>query len=396
MSARFLKALSISLALSATSHAMNETAYDLLSRDLAPSIKTLKSDTRLYHWYWASYNQDITKTTLNTADGRKASLDHRMKQVGSQFFTSQSTAYANAGNGLYLAIDPHSSSPEAAIYYSPGGTFSKGFGDSLMEVTLASGTTMINLENNNKILLQADTLAALESEGISIKTPAPGLNDHPETKEPTTLLDGGRFSRDTVRYMARPGAEAFRQLVNRIFTDQKISLIQYSWQSSVSAFCGRTSKLTALVWIGDYGVNRVVSNTLVYFPNPRFSALTSQEEESFVRTQKMRETFKLTRPEEALYKDAEGIHYTAYLKYKEARNKKKEIEKQKVEKQNEEAKKAEIEKLQAIMTEQQSIMDMQKPIMEQAKTNLSSIITTSYPDQVEIDELRSKTFECVK
>lgn len=374
MNSRIFKALTLSLALSATSHAMNETAYDLLSRDLAPSIKTLRSDTRFYHYYWASYNQDITKTHLNTAEGRATSLANRMKQVGSQFFTSTSTAYANAGNGLYLAIDPHASSPDAAKYYSPGGTFSKGFGDTLMEVTLTSGATVINLENSNKIILQPDTLEALKLEGININTPAPGPNDHVETKEPATLLEGGRFSRDTVRYMARPGAEAFRKLINTIFKDHQISLIQYSWQSSASYFCGSKSKSTALVWIGDYGVNRVSSNVLIYWPNPNFSTLTPQEQEAVDRNKIMLDTFTQTRPLEVAYQDAENDHYVAYKAFKAAKLINDQVE----------------------MDKQKEIMSLKKPVMESSLEQLRSILTATYPIPSVIDDLRSKTFECVK
>lgn len=372
-SSYILKALALTLALTASSNAFAASAYELLSRDLAPSIKSLKGETRFYHYFWAA-KKDITQTNLKTSEGRDSALAYRMKQVGGQFFTSNSTAYANAGNGLYLAIDPHASSPDAAKFYSPGGTFSQGFGDTMMEVTLTSGTQVINLENSNKIILQADTLEALQSEGINISTPPAGPNDHVETKEPTSLLEGGRFSRDTVRYMARPGAEAFRSLVNSIFNENQISLIQYSWQSSASYLCGGKAKSTALVWIGDYGVNRISSNVLIYWPNAHFSTLTAQEEEAYVRNKLMLDTFTQTRPLENAYKDAENIHYTAYRAFKAAKK----------------------IKDQAEMDKQKAIMDVQKPILDDALTQLKTIYSTSFADETVLNDVRAKTFECVK
>jgi len=174
--------------------------------------------------------------------------------------------------------------------------------------------------------------------------------------------------------MARPGVEAFRKLVNSIFTDQQISLIQYSWQSSASYFCGGKSKSTALVWIGDYGVNRVSSNVLIYWPNPHFSTLTVQEEEAYNRNKIMLDTFTLTRPLENTYKDAEGEHYLAYKAFKAAKK----------------------IKDQAEMDKQKEIMSLKKPILDASALQLKSILSATYADETVLSDLRSKTFECMK
>lgn len=291
------------LALSIAPSAFSATAYDLMTRDLTPSIKSLKSDTRLYHYFWTvADKQDFAKTKLKKSDEREKFLKDRLANTSNSFFTSTSTAAANAGNGLYLAIDPHSSSPDAAKYYSPNGQFSKGFGDTMLEMTLVAGTKMINLENSNKIIIKADTLAALSAEGISLNKPAPGPKDYPDKDEPLTLMDGNRFSRDTVRYMARPGAEKFRNLINKILKDNQISLIQYSWQSSVSYFCGANSaRLTAFVYIGNHGLNLVSSNSMVYWPAPNLPEMTHEEMQTYTRSKLMYDAFTQTRPQEMIW-----------------------------------------------------------------------------------------------
>lgn len=297
MSFKFrLLALSL-IALSVTpTIAFSATAYDLMTRDLSSSIKSLKSDTRFYHYFWSVNDKsEFANTTLKFADYREKYLDTRLNTVSRLFFTSNSTASANAGNGLYLAIDPHASSPEASKYYSKSGQFSKGFGDTMLEMTLIAGTKMINLENSNKIIIQPDTLAALASEGI-------GLDYNQNMNEPSNLLVNNRFSRDTVRYMARPGAEKFRELINKIFIDQQISLIRYSWQSSVSYFCDSSStKLTSFVYIGNHGLDLVSSKTMVYWPEPQLPEMTQNETQTYERSKLMVEAFTEMRPLEMIW-----------------------------------------------------------------------------------------------
>lgn len=323
-----LSILTVSTSLLLGNAVFAATAEELLTRDLSTAIGSLKEDTRFYNYFEITANVPVEDTTLAKSDVRYQYVRDYVLRGSSLFWNMNhtKTSLANAGPGLYLAVDPFASSPAAA----PETGFN--FGYSMVELTLGAGTKYLNTVQ--KPAVKKDTLAALKAEGYLNST------------QQAALLAGGLFTRDTLRYMVEAQNSQFRALVHRIFKAENIALIEYGWQTGVSAFCGGVPKRSALVYVGSDQINvNVVSNILVYwkgFPASKVS-LTNEEIQVKERNAKLYSVLKAIRPDEKIFINSKSSS----------------------------ARKA-------------------------ALAKINSVISSAYTDKFELNEIQSKTFKCLK
>jgi hypothetical protein len=206
-----------------TSQAQLLPAETLLKNDLQISVKTLKKDIYIYHYF----NLSEFWPQLQTADGRTEYLTNYLQVSAGHFWdTNYSRSdYVNAGPGIYFAIDPH---------------ISTSFGNTAMELTVPAGS--IYITTVEPTVIQKETIAALISEGYLSK----------ELSVEIFKNSGGKrngFYRDTLKKSIQPEFNLFRQLLQKIFSDLNIQLVEYNWDTSIEGFCSGHS-YSAFVFIG--------------------------------------------------------------------------------------------------------------------------------------------------
>lgn len=205
-----------------------DTAISLLNRDLKPSMKSIEKPIRLYTYF----NINGGLNSLNTLNKRQDLLNRFFAATMMNFWNVEATGVKgiNAGLGLYTAIDPHTS---------------KSFGNVAAEIEIAKGTSYLDVYN--PIVLGSDTINQLIKENLIFKNEINAI----------FIMHKGRyaFSRDTLRAMVRPEYKNFRKLVQRIFIQSNLVMIEYNWQSSLPGFC-RMNRASAFVLVG-----RVTTNT---------------------------------------------------------------------------------------------------------------------------------------
>ena len=359
MTLRTLKALTFTLALTAASNAFADAAQ-LLSEDLQAGIKTLPRETRLYHYFGINLPKKADGTTVRLEDTnlkdaakRYELVQKRLNYFSDTFFDlkNNTTHFANAGLGLYLAIDPFSSSPAAAA------DTGANFGSVMMEVTFNAGSRYLDLLKD--IPLRDETIQAIVSETAMTEADAAKLI-LPRT-EPGGKVSHKGFARDTLQYMAEAQNEAFRKLVHAVYVKNEITLTEYGWQAATSAFCGSTSPhRSALVYVGGTTMYPVIKSVTMVYLDENSALLDAQEAEALERNKKL---FSVLQPLRPLEKSYQSIADQAYSLKKSG------------------------DKVSA------KEMSAQLPGII---SNIQATISAVYPDQAEADDLRSKTFECVK
>lgn len=318
------------------SQAMASNASELLAQDLSIAVKTLPRETRLYHYFGINLNgYQIEDTLLNQPQERYSLVSARLRTFANTFWdlNNHTTKFANAGLGLYLAVDPYASSPEAA---SDTGA---NFGSTMMEVTFSAGTKYLALIN--AIQLRDETLQAIVEET--------GMKSSDYKK----LFEGKRkgFYRDTLQYMAEPQNTAFRKIVLNVFAQQGITMTEYGWQAATSALCNvatGSGKIhhSAFVYVGGPLTKSVVKSVTMVYWNGGNIALDTIENESLERNKKLHNLLQVLRPMEKEYQSAA-----------EAKD---------------------------------------KVLMKSIYSDIKSTIANHYNDDDEIQDLRLKTFGCVK
>ena len=255
--------------LSLSSLAWAESAHDLLQADLEKGVKSLPRETNFYNYFGISTGSyQIEETTLKKYQGRQNYLNQRLALGGKAFrdFNNHTGGMINAGPGLYLAADPFASSPGAVK--DSGGYF----GDSMLELKLRTGTKYLSVFT--PIAISKDTMSALIAEGYLTNESA------------KRVLAGGRFSRDTLKFMIGVGFDDFRKMVADMMIEMNVNIIEYAWQSGTSSLCGWKDLRSAFVYIATEVPSDVSTVNLVYLKG--FSnkvVLTPSEQEALQRNQ---------------------------------------------------------------------------------------------------------------
>ncbi len=231
-----------------SSLAFAQTAQTLLQNDLEKAVKYLPTETYFYHYFILDTGAHrIEDTTLQHLDGRQKYVDSRLALGGKVFrdFSRRSTAFSNAGPGVYLATDPFASSPAASK--DTGGFF----GDSMVEIKMRAGTRYLSLFTPAS--LSTNTVNALIAEGYLTR------------ESSQRLIKGNKFSRDTLKFMVGYGIEDFRKLVADLLLNMNVNIIEYAWQSGVSALCDWKDIRSAFVYIASQTPSDVVDANMVYW-----------------------------------------------------------------------------------------------------------------------------------
>lgn len=205
--ARMTKSLILTLILLVSLRAQSQSvgAEQLLVQDLNSAIKTLPMEVRIYHYF----NVPQVFDQLQSPAGRSEYSRLYFQAVGSRFWdlNYMSDSFINAGPGIYSAIDP---------------LISQEYGNTMLEITLSAGTKYLNVVK--QLSIRAETLSALVAEGIV-------------DSNTSSILFGSvtspKFSRDTLKNMTSLQHVAFRQLVQKIFFDGGISVIEYNWDTDL-------------------------------------------------------------------------------------------------------------------------------------------------------------------
>lgn len=294
-SSRILNALTLTLTLLAASNSFAGNAAQLLSQDLQVGIKSLPRETRMYHYFNLSNTSGLKKSK-----DRYSLVQNHLSRTASSFWDlkNNTTKLANAGLGLYLAVDPYASSPAAAQYSGAN------FGSYMMEVTFNPGTRYLDLLDDVK--LRPETIQAIMTEtGMSQQDAGSMLL--PRTEKYGKKSHSG-FGRDTLQVMAEPQNKAFRQMVQNVFTQNGIVLTEYGWQSSVSAFCGMPTKQTrihhsALVYVGGQSSQNTVRSVTLVVMNQNMPQLDNQELEALERNRKLYSALAPVKPLEISFQN---------------------------------------------------------------------------------------------
>ena len=255
--------------LSLSSLAWAESAHDLLQADLQKGVKSLPRETNFYNYFGISTGSyQIEDTTLKDYQGRQVYLSQRLALGGKAFrdFNNHTGGMINAGPGLYLAADPFASSPGAVK--DSGGYF----GDSMLELKLRAGTKYLSVFT--PIAISKNTMSALIAEGYLTNESA------------KRVLAGGRFSRDTLKFMIGLGFDGFRKMVADMMIEMNVNIIEYAWQTGTSSLCGWKDLRSAFVYIATEVPSDVSTVNLVYLKG--FSnkvVLTPSEQEALQRNQ---------------------------------------------------------------------------------------------------------------
>lgn len=293
MSSKLLKAITLGFALTVSSNVFAASAQQLLTEDMQVNIKSLPRETRLYHYFGINLQgSQLKDSSLRKAKNRYDMVKRQVEGAAAGFWNldNHTTQFANAGLGLYLALDPYASSPNAAA------DTGANFGSTMIEVTYNAGTKYLDLIKAVK--LREETKAAIRSEF--------GMDQATFTKLFEAREKG--FWRDTLQYMAEESNTNFRKMVHRIFTEQGIAMTEYGWQAGTSGLCstdGVREMYSALVYVGGKNTaNAIKSATMVYWNNSDGVEFDAQETEAKMRNTKLYGLLQTLRPLEKTFKAA--------------------------------------------------------------------------------------------
>ena len=208
-----------------------QSAMELFTKDVEPLVESFKKEIQLYHYFYAPTVKDEAgkiqiHPSLHGYDSRqnwvRFLIDSRIKAFWD--LENHSTAYINAGPGMYFALDPNSS---------------KEFGESAVIMRVPSGIRYLNVFNLSK--LKTATLKALVNEGIVSRAQL--------VPSATTLGLNAGFGGPALKNMVRPENLEFRKFISRYVQQQNIQFIEYHYQSHLAGFC-KVASQSAFVYIG--------------------------------------------------------------------------------------------------------------------------------------------------
>lgn len=226
---RFISTFLILLALSPLAQA--QSAMELFTKDVEPLIENFKKEIQLYHYFYAPTVKDdsgknLIHPSLHGYDSRQSwvryLIDTRIKAFWD--LTNHSTAYINAGPGMYFALDPNSS---------------KEFGESAVIMRVPEGLRYLNVFTVSK--LKSATLKALVNEGIVTRNQL--------VPSATTLSLNSGFGGPALKNMVRPENLEFRKFISQFMQQQNIQFVEYHYQSHLAGFC-KVASQSAFVYIG--------------------------------------------------------------------------------------------------------------------------------------------------
>jgi hypothetical protein len=211
--------------------AQAQSAMELFTKDVEPLINSFKKEIQLYHYFYAPTVKDesgktVIHSSLNAYDSRQSWVRYLINERTKAFWdlTNHSTAYINAGPGMYFALDPNSS---------------KEFGESAVLMRVPEGLRYLNIFTVSK--LKTATLKALVNEGI--------VERNQLAPSATTLGLNSGFGGPALKNMVRPENLEFRKFISKYIHEQNIQFIEYHYQSHLAGFC-KTASQSAFVYIG--------------------------------------------------------------------------------------------------------------------------------------------------
>lgn len=211
--------------------AFAQTAAELVQRDVEKGIKKFSRETRLYHYFFMNVNVDdqgnktISRWFLKDNNLTVWLNDLVAARAGAFWdLNNHNTVKTNAGLGMYLALDPNSS---------------REYGDTMVLLDIPAGSQYITTVK--PIPFKPDTLAALVRENIvqpkQLKVSADTMG-----------LEAG-LTAEVLHYMVLPENNDFRILMQNVFQNLGIKMIEYGYKSHQNGFC-KGGRLTAIVYIG--------------------------------------------------------------------------------------------------------------------------------------------------
>ena len=211
--------------------AFAQSAKELLAQDTEKALKVLPRDTYFYSYLYAPTetaaggNKKIHSYLNDPANRMKWMSDLFAVRAGTFWDLNYHETYkSNAGAGMYFAIDPAASTE---------------YGETAVIMTASRGTVVLNL--TKEIPLSKATKAALLAEGYTTLKQM-------KSSETTLGLDAG-ITTVTVREMVKVENEKFRILMQNIFKEKQVQLIQYLYRSRLKGLC-KTASSSSFVLIG--------------------------------------------------------------------------------------------------------------------------------------------------
>lgn len=238
-----------------------QEAKELLRQDLQKGVKVLASEKRVYNYFFMQQNWP----ELATAEGRKNFAGRYLTQRANTFldanFNDDNRKNYACGAGLYFAIDP---------------LISETYGNTYVEMTIPAGSKYINVVA--PITIQKNTILNLIKENYVTADDVSKL-----------LVSGKGFYRDTLRSMVSPQYIKFRTLVQEIFNEEDIRLIEYNFNSNLNGICKKASfSAFNLIKVIDPTFN----NVNLYSSHYEFANKSSIEINNFSRIEKFKQLMR--------------------------------------------------------------------------------------------------------
>ena len=242
-----------------------------LEEELKPYLKNLNSNTYFYHYFNSSFSSNFIENERNRSLLAHAIVKSRAKQFWN--LNNHRTQFAVAGQGLYLAIDPFISSPQAKRYTG------LNFGKSQIRLTIRKNSTYLDILN--PIKLSENTLKLLIEKRVLTKR---GVK---------YLLKNGSFSQKTLRKMMKKKYTKFRMFVNAIFLKNKVVMIEYKWKSALSYLCEIEKMKIGILYIGS-DLSNILNISLIESSLLNSKELLSADElELYLENQYLKNTLKV-------------------------------------------------------------------------------------------------------
>ncbi len=247
----FSKALSVTLALSTISAGQafaqsGSTAQQLLERDLKAVVRTFQRDTRFYHYFYMAGGTTNLDPWFLKYENRQNWLRGLFESRAGAFWdlNNHVTDKVNAGPGMYMALDPNSTTE---------------YGDTAAILDVPKGTRFITTVN--PIKLGSDTIKAMISEGMisplqvhSAATLAQMLKDkkisavdYQNNKESLELNNG--LTMVALKFAVLPKHRSFREALQKSFENLNLMFVEYGYKSHQRGFC-KQGRVTAFVFTG--------------------------------------------------------------------------------------------------------------------------------------------------
>ncbi len=220
--------LALGILFQATGARAQSEAQSLLTEDLRTAVSTFGGTTRLFTYF------NLPMSEYFNSSENRANWAKFFVESGSYSFwnmNNHSTEKQNAGAGVYFALDPSSS---------------QEFGNTAIMIRVKAGSKKLNV--SAPIKLRKATIEALLSEKIITL-------DQTVPRSSTLGLNAG-FTGTTLKNMVLRGNERFRSLVQSIFKEEQIEMVQYLYKSYLAGFC-KAADQSAFVLVGSGNIQTI-------------------------------------------------------------------------------------------------------------------------------------------